>query len=207
MLEVDLRFLLCATILLFAGADSAQVAGKVPPRALDAAVADLLRKAAVPGGIEVVRDCGQFESKQFEIASGPIGDALASLSQSESRLTWRKIGGSYSVTINSAGVSVLASVEVPALKLRVRTLAEASDTLLQQKAVRQRIADLRLSEAPDNLGFSSLNEQRARDISLPAATFRDDLDAVAAAFGAAIWELDQRQCGDNRTFRLSWISK
>ena len=106
-MDVDLRFLLCTTILLCAGTNSAQVAAKAPPRALDVAVADLLRTAAVPGGIEVARDCGQLQSKTFEVASLPIGEALASLSQSESGVTWQKIGGSYLVTINSGGGPVL----------------------------------------------------------------------------------------------------
>jgi hypothetical protein len=207
MIDNTLRILLYAVMLCASAASAQVVTAKTPLRPLDAVVADLLKTARVPGGIEVTRGCDELEPKPFEVATAPTSDALTSLSQVERTLTWQKIGTSYLVTITPVGGPRVASVGLPALQLKAKNLAEASDFLLQQQAVQNRIAELRLSEVPDNIGFSSIHERETRDVSLPAGTLREDLNALATVFGAAIWQLDQRECGGRRSFRLSWIAK
>jgi hypothetical protein len=208
MVDITSKVLLCSVILLCASGDSAQVVTpKTSLRTLDVVVADLLKAARVPGGIEVMRGCNDLESKPFEVATVPISAALTNLSEVERTLTWHKIGAGYLVTITSVGSPRVTSAEIPALQLKAKTLTEASDILLQEQATRNRIAGLKLSEGPSNIGFSSIHDRDRRGISLPAGTLRDDLNALATAFGPAIWQLDQRECGGRRSFRLSWIAK
>ena len=208
MVDITLSVLLCSVILLCASGDSAQVVtAKTSLRTLDVVVAELLEAARIPGGIEVMRGCNELESKRFEVATVPISAALTNLSEVERTLTWHKIGPSYLITITSVGSPIVTTVEIPPLQLKGKTLAEASDILLQEQATRNRIAGLKVSEGPSNIGFSSIHDRDRRDISLPADTLRDDLNALAAAFGPAIWQLAQRECGGRRSFRLSWIAK
>jgi hypothetical protein len=207
MVDMAWKVLLYA-VMMHTSAGSAQLAaGKIPLRPLDVVVADLLKTARVPGGIEVLRGCNNLDPKPFQVAAVPTSDVLTNLSEIERTLTWQKTGAGYLVTITSAEAPKVASVELPALHLKAKTLAEASDILLQQQATQNRITELKLSEAPDNIGFSSIHERDTRDISLPAGTLREDLNALAVAFGTAIWQLDQRECSGRRSFRLSWIAR
>jgi len=113
-------------------------------------------------------------------------------------------GGHY--TLRTATPSV-SSAKLPSLQLRVKTLSEATDILLQQKAMQDHPAALNTTEAPDNIGFSSIRERELRIVSIPPGTLKEDLNTLASAFGAAVWKLDQHDCRGNRTFRLSWIAK
>src|SRR5579864_3152348 len=129
--------------MLCARSDSAQVVTpKSPLRPLDAVVADLLRTARAPGGIEVMRGCNELEPKPFEVSAVPTSDALRNLSEIEHTLTWQKKGASYLVTIASVGSPRVTSVELPALRLESKNLEEASEILLQQQATQNRISEL-----------------------------------------------------------------
>jgi hypothetical protein len=174
---------------------------------LDVVAADLLKARDVPGGVEVISGCSAIPLRVFEVGSMPTEGALNILSQSEHSLTWDKKGPAYTVTIRGTATPSVSSAKLPSLQLRVKTLSEATDILLQQRAMQDHLAALNTTEAPDNIGFSSIHERELRIVSLPPGTLREDLNALASAFGAAVWKLDQHDCGGNRTFRLSWIAK
>ena len=176
-------------------------------QALDVIAADILRVGNVPGGIEIIAGCDALKTSALDISGRSTDQALNMLKQTERSLNWEKRSGAYLVTIQAVSSPSIASVYLPGVHLTVRTLSEATDVLLQQEATRQRLAELKMSEAPENLGFASINERETRTIFLPAGTLRDQLDALATTFGKGIWRLDQRECGAGRTFRLSWIAK
>jgi len=208
MAGITLQSLSWCFVLLCTCSGTEQIgAANRPLRTVDVVAADVLRAAKVPGGIEVITGCNQFVASSFDVTSGLVDNTLASLSRSDPSLSWYKRGNRYTVTIKGVSAPSLTSAKLPALKMKVKTLSEATDLLLQQKGTQDRIAELKLVGAPDELGFSSIHERDVRQISLPAGTLQDDLNALAAAFGAAVWHLDQRQCGGSRTFRLSWIAK
>jgi hypothetical protein len=87
-----LKILLYAVILCASAASAQVVTAKIPLRPLDVVVADLLKTARVPGGIEVMRGCNDLDPKPFEVATVPTSDALTNLSEVERTLTWQKIG-------------------------------------------------------------------------------------------------------------------
>ncbi len=174
---------------------------------LDVAVADLLKANKVSGGIEIFAGCKPFEEKTFEIVDRPLDSALARLAQAEPSLSWRKNEKTYLATIKLVDSPSLTAAKLPPLQLKVRTLWQATDSLLQHRATQNRVAELKLSSGPEHLGTSSIYERDERTISLPAGTLQDDLNTVAAAFGSAMWQLNQRECGETRTFRLSWIAR
>jgi hypothetical protein len=205
---VGIKFQLMLFILLWSSTTLAQGAdAKGPLKPLDVIVADLLQASNVPGGIEVLSGCDQLKAKTREPETLTTDAALSVLSEAEHTLAWSKKGNLYSVRIREVDTPSVTSVQLPALQLNVTTLAQATDILLQHQATRNHLARIKMSETTDAIGFSSIHERNTRSISLPAGTLRDDLNAVALAFGKAIWRLDQRECGGDRIFRLSWISK
>lgn len=208
MAGITLQSLSCCLVVLctYIGAEQGAAANR-PLRTVDVVAADVLKAAKVPGGIEVITGCNRFAARPFDVPSGLVDNTLVSLSRSDSSLSWYKRGNRYTVIIKLVSAPSVTSAKLPALQMKVKTLPEATDLLLQQKGTQDRIAELKLVGAPDELGFSSIHERDTRQISLPAGTLQDDLNALAAAFGAAVWHLDQRQCGGSRTFRLSWIAK
>jgi hypothetical protein len=197
---------LFGVLLLAATCNAQNATTETQLKTIDAFVADLMRADKVAGGLELVQECAPLEPKPLDF-KGPLIQALRKLSQVDPSLSWRQSGSTYLVTINRSGSARLTSVHLPALQFSARTLDEASDILLQQQRVRDRIRELRLAESPSNIGFSSINERELRQISLPEGTLGEDLNALAAAFGSAIWQLDQRTCGNNSSYRLAWISK
>jgi hypothetical protein len=207
MADIRLR-VFWALALMGSFTSAAQVAtAKSALRSVDVVVADVLKAGNVPGGIEVIAACNELEARAFDVEAARTDNALTILSQEEPRVSWVKRGSTYTVTIKTAASPSVAAAKLPALQLRVKTLSEATDILLQQKALRSHLAELKMSEASSELGFSSIHEREAKIISLPAGTLREDLNALAAAFGTAIWRLDQHDCEGNRAFRLSWIVK
>jgi hypothetical protein len=167
----------------------------------------ILRAGKSPGGIELVSGCDVPILKALPEESGDADIALARMAQKEKHLSWRKSGAAYTIVIQLTATQSVAAVKLPAMQVKATTLSQATDTLLQEPAVRDRIAEMKITELAENLGFTSLNEHEAHFINLPAGSLRDDLTGIAAAFGAALWRLDQRECGDSRTLRVSWIAK
>ncbi len=205
---IPLRMFLGAVTLLSAcGSVAQKESAALSLRPVDIVIAELLKAGSVSGGIEVTKGCDQLPGRSFTLTNQPVEDALTNLAQIDQHMTWQKAGRAYSVKVAYTATTEITSTQLPALQLKIRTLSQASEILLAQKALRTRFREFGMVEAPDNIGFSSINEREERDVSLPAGTLRDDLNAVALAFGHAIWQFDQQQCGSSRTFRLSWISK
>jgi hypothetical protein len=175
--------------------------------AVDILAGDILKASKNPGGIELISGCDVPVAKDVPSKSENIDITLAAMAQKEGHLTWTKSGMAYTVTIQLAQSRSVTSVKLPALQMKVKTLSEATDTLLQAPAVRDRIADTKMTEVAEKFGFTSLNEGKTHNIDLPAGTLREDLNLLATTFGAAIWKLDQRECGNSRTIRISWIAK
>lgn len=203
-----LSLLLCACSVTCALCSDAQVPAKrLTSRTVDALAGEILEAGKSPGGIELISGCDTLEPTAFRPdAEGPDA-ALAEVASREKRMTWVKNGPAYTVTIQLAPVQSIALARLPALQIEAKTLTAATGELLQARAVRDRIAGMNLTELTQNFGFTSVNEGKARTVDLPAGTLREDLNAIAIAFGAAIWKLDQRECGNSRTFRISWIAK
>jgi hypothetical protein len=169
-------------------------------------VGDLLRKSNSPGGLEVISGCAAEASKVFTLSES-VDQTLDALARSEKALTWSKGPGHlYRATIRYSSDVSLSSIHVPARHLQVSNPSFASDLLLQDPAVRSELDKLRLTEAPEDLGFSSIREH-TRAIDLPAGTLGEDLMLLASNFGRAVWQLDQQTCGNTRTFRIVWIVK
>jgi hypothetical protein len=203
-----LPILLCTVLLSVLCPVFAQTVPGGPDRpTLDVVTADILRADSVPGGVEIIAGCSILATPTIDVSGKSTDQALNTLKLAEHGLTWEKKGNAYIVTIRAISSPSLASVNLPEAHLTVRTLWEATNVLLQQQAAQQRLAELKLSEAPYTLGFASINERETRTIFLPSRTLRDQLAALATTFGKGIWRLDQRECGSERTFRLSWIAK
>jgi hypothetical protein len=197
----------CTLSLIGANNAVAQATAKQTAKAVDILAEDVLKTSKHPGGIELISGCDVPVARALPLESENLDIALTSMAERERHLTWTKTGTAYTVTIQLMKDQGITSVRLPALQMSANTLPEATDKLLQAAAVRERIVSMKLTELTENLGFTSINEGQEHNIGLPAGTLREDLNALATAFGTAIWKLDQRQCGNNRTVRISWIAR
>jgi hypothetical protein len=197
----------CALSLIGANNAVAQAIAKQTRTAVDILAEDVLKASKHAGGVELISGCDVPVARALPPESENLDIALTGMAERESHLTWTKTGKAYTVTIQLTGDQSVTSVRLPALQMSANTLSEATDKLLQAAAVRERIAGMNLTELTEDFGFTSINESQAHSIDLPAGTLREDLNALATAFGTAIWKLDQRQCGNNRTVRISWIAR
>jgi hypothetical protein len=173
----------------------------------DVLAGTILAASKNPGGVELISGCAIPETKTFNANFENPDAALADAAQRENHLTWTKGVSAYTVTIQLTATQRVTSVRLPALQIRAKTLSGATDTLLNEAPVRDRITGMKMTELTENFGSASINERDVRVIDLPAGTLREDLNALAVSFGSAIWKLDQRECENIRTFRISWITK
>jgi len=203
-----LSLLICASSVTFAQ-DSGEQIQKKPTlnTTADSLAGDILKASKNPGGVELILGCDGLGMKTFHPNFENPDAALADIARTESHVTWTKKGSAYTVTIQLAPSQSLTSVRLPALQIRAKTLSQATDSLLNEGPVRERISAMNTSEMTENFGFASINEREMRVIDLPPGTLREDLNVIATAFGSAIWKLDQRECNKSRTFKISWISK
>lgn len=107
---------------------------------------------------------------------------LNALSKTENGVTWIRRDKAIIVTIRSVGSPSIASTDLPGMQVRVRTLSEATDELLQQPTMKSCLSQLKMAAAPDNGGFSSIVERETRSIVVPAGTLRDQLNTLAITF-------------------------
>jgi hypothetical protein len=200
--------LLCAWSVACALYSGAQVPEKrTLVTTVDVVAGNILEASKNPGGVELISGCDIPETKTFNANFENPYAALADAARKENHLTWTKSGSAYTVTIQLTASQSVTSVKLPAMQISATTLSEATDSLLQVSAVRDRVVGMKMTELAENFGFTSINERKTHLIDLPAGTLREDLNALAVAFGSAVWKLDQRECQNTRTFRISWIAK
>jgi len=175
---------------------------------LESVVGEILRDSGVTAGLEIIDGCGVKESTVFTPSTGNIEERLNHLVQSEKALSWSKVTDkSYRVTIRYSSDIRLTSIRVAAKHIEARTLTLATDLLLSDPSVQSEIGRLGYAYSPGEIGgFSPIHTER-RVIDLPAGTLGDDLMVLAAKFGPSVWQVNQHNCGNTRTFRVDWIRR
>ena len=169
-------------------------------------VGEVLQTSRSPAGLEVARECSQPAAGRYQVVPGDPDQSLRLIAERDSTVAWRKIGNIYQVSISGAHALALGSLRVPRMTIKTVTTFAAGDAVLRNFEVKEQISALRFEQLTDQIGGSSINEREERVINIPAGSLRTALNTIAVTFGAAVWKLDERTCGDHRGFRITWIA-
>ena len=179
------------------------------------AVSQALLDAGVPGGISALHYCGGFPTRTFKPASRSVRALLDEVVTADPAYLWRVDDGVVNLVPRNLKIQFLET-SVPRLELKEsKSLDEALDILMALPEV-QRQADRELGQRAIEGGayaftVSPTNEKRPQktlSIALTDTTVAGALNAIAKAYGSAVWVLVKNECHNSgrKTFSIKFIS-
>ena len=162
----------------------------------------------VPGGRVRMLGCESQEAQQ-EIArlNSTLREVLDSIVSANRLFTWRAENGVINL-IPTTGLPPLLETRVNEFRMdKVASTQSALSALLALPEVKNRIAELRLSEGLNLMVVptASVPDQHRFDVHCKDVTLRDALNAIARAQGRAVWSYTERQCNGKNVYSIDFL--
>ena len=173
------------------------------------AVAQALLDARVPGGITVLHYCGGFPARSLKPSSSSLRGVLDAVVSSDPDYSWRLDDGVVNLVPLNIRINFLET-HIPKLELKaVKTPHEALNMLMALPEVQRQAQSELGSRLVEGFAYAFGTEGSEREktfsIALNNVTVAEALNAIAKAYGVAVWVLVKNEC--NNTERKSFSIK
>jgi hypothetical protein len=179
------------------------------------AVASLLTKAEVPGGVvSIYEGCTQPEQRVFSLQGATLSHGLDYISSLDGSRKWIFQEGVVVVGSGLVSETPLSTVLGEVVIDSTDSLSLSTQKLLESVEVRQRIKKIGLVELNTPLGLSGVSRTEAghpqarpkpQPIHLNGKRLEQVLNILASSKGKAVWHYEQFVCDQKTSFRISWL--
>jgi hypothetical protein len=171
-----------------------------------------LLEAEMPGGIVVSRTCGIPPTHNFPLSQPTVRELLEGIVSVDPEYSWEIRDGVVNL-ISRADEPQLLETRITRFEIAdIETPNEALNALFNLPIVRNQasreLGARLISGFP--YAFSANNavpQKRKFSVKVTDATVRDVLNAIARAYGTAVWTLTRQKCLNNnrKTYSLSFV--
>ena len=175
-------------------------------------VAEALYDAGVPGGIAVLHYCGDFPTRSLKPSGPSLRALLDAVVSTDPDYSWRINEGVVNLIPRYIKLQFL-DARVSKLDLKLKTPDEALNILLAlpevQSQANRELGSRVVQGFPYAFSANAVGGQPERTFSLKLTdtTVAEALNAIARAYGSAIWVLVKNECANNgrKTFSIKFI--
>jgi len=175
------------------------------------AVAQALLDADVPGGITVLHYCGGFPTRSLKLRSASVRGLLDEVVSADPNYSWRLNEGVVNLIPRYTKLHFL-DTRVSKLDLKEKTPDEALNILLALPEVQSQANNELGSRAFQGFAYAyppnaDRQQQKTFSLVLTDTTVAEALNAIAKAYGSAVWVLAKNECnnGGRRNFSIKFI--
>lgn len=175
------------------------------------AAVNALLDADVPGGVARVSGCDEAVIDRLRPRDHSLRGVLESVVFADPRYTWE---------IKDDVINVIPRIGLPAfLSVRISKF-DLAEVESPQDALSQLLAIPEVRQAQLSLGSRAVQggahifcpgcpakEKKTFSVSLNDVTVRESLNAIARAYGNAVWSFRQSQCGGRKSYSLDFNAK
>jgi hypothetical protein len=173
-----------------------------------------LSSTSVPGGIILTTNCDEEGEYEFSPSSASLRDTLDAITAADPAYKWSLESGVVNL-VPKVDETPLLSVRITKFELNNTNLDFAADKLFQLPEVKERQAELNLSEIRHEVGISELkkpssstgDDSNGFKVSCEEVTLRQALNAIVRAYGHAVWSYSERHCNGKDDARLAFIAR
>ena len=173
-------------------------------------ITTLLRQAGVWGEVETYHsDCAPPSEYRIPPFDGTLEEGLTQLRSQDNSLQWKAQDDGIVVSRNFPANSLLDAKLPQVTFLQGEPPEKSTDRLLNLSAVKNRMAELKLTLRPPELGFARLpvDAGSEKPVVLGGLTLRQALNAIARADHPRVWLFQQIACNGRTTVRVQWLVK
>lgn len=176
---------------------------------------EALSSANAPGGIVLPGDCAKKVEYQLDITSTSLRDVLDSIVSAAPSYRWQYKHG----VVNLIGVrdgSALLGLRIKTFEVKnAKTLSGAYNELMNLSEVKQRLAEVNITQVRQEIGFTDLRRsgsgvddgQQGFSVSCSNVTFREALNAIVRANGKGVWAYSERHCNGRDEIVINFIAQ
>ena len=177
------------------------------------AVSQALLDAGLPGGIAALHYCGGFPTRALKPASISVRGLLDEVVSTDPSYSWRLNDGAVNLTPRYTKIHLLET-RVPKLELKqVKTPDEALNMLMALPEVQRQVKNELGNRAVEGLAYAfpanaaGGEREKTFSIALNDATIAEALNAIAKAYGSAVWVLVKNECNNSgrKNFSIKFI--
>lgn|SRR5262245_33469605 len=177
------------------------------------AVTSALNAAHVPGGIATITNCGP-ESFNLTPAGSTLGDVLDSIVAANPQYKWHVDDGVVVNLVPASNEPTLLDAAIANFEGEYgKTQDDILQKLLSMPEVKEARTRLHLREGFTEIGFRPLarpgfegpEPTKGFALHLRNTTVRDVLNALARAHGSAVWSYQEKRCGGQKEFSITFL--
>ena len=176
---------------------------------------EALSSANAPGGIVLPGDCATEVEYKLDITSTSLRDVLDSIVLAAPSYRWQYKHGVVNL-IGVRDVTALLGLRIKNFEVKnAKTLSGAYNELMNLSEVRQRLAEVNITQVRQEIGLTDLrrsgsgvdDSQQGLSVSCSNVRFREALNAIVRANGRGVWAYSERHCNGRDDIGINFIAQ